>query len=187
VVSQPQPLPWALIPHGTYVRKRSGSRGHFQARHLPPSGFLATLSTVYSLSRLAGPVSDRQHLRVLPSERSLRRGRNSPSGELMPRLPLPQAFLRRAFWTQRSSGLSIDSRVLPRANPLQPPQVFNPVRRWMLPWFFSPLRDRHRTALIARLRTMLLSRTWSPAWLPTRSIPVPQSVAGNSTHPARKG
>lgn len=126
-----------MLPHGTCVRKRSGLRGSFLTHHLPSSGFLATLSTVYSLSRLVDPVSDRQHLQGFPFGAFSSPRLNSPSGEPLPRLPLHQALLRRAFWTQRSWGLLIDSRVLPRANPSQSHQVFSPTQCWMLPWVFS--------------------------------------------------
>lgn len=123
-----------MLPHGTCVRKRSGFREPFLTRHLPSPGFLATLSTVCSLSRLVRPVSDEQHLQGFPFGAFSSPRLNRRSCRFLPRLPLLQALLRRAFWTQRSSGLSIDSRVLPRANPSHVHQVFSPTQCWMLPW-----------------------------------------------------
>jgi len=123
-----------LLPHGTCVRKRSGFREPFLTRHLPSAGFLATLSTVCSLSRLVRPVSDEQHLQGFPFGAFSSPRLNRRSCRFLPRLPLLQALLRRAFWTQRSSGLSIDSRVLPRANPSHSHQVFSPMQCRMLPW-----------------------------------------------------
>jgi hypothetical protein len=38
------------------------------------------------------------------------------------------------FGLSEARGLSIDSRVLPRANPLHSDQVFSPIQRRMLPW-----------------------------------------------------
>lgn len=90
------------------------------------------------------------------------------------------------FGLNEARGLSIDSRVLPRANPLHSHQVFSPMQCWMLPWVFS-LSGIFIDRLDQSSPTSLLSHAWSPAWLPTRSVPASQSISCGLTCPTRKG
>lgn len=156
-------------PVGTCVRKRSGHPRALPARHRPSAGFLATLSTVCSLSRLVRPVAGRQ------------RRWGSPFGAFSsPRLP---GVLRRCRPACRSPQASLrQTRDLPKLGPvarlpgassgesLAAATSLTPPCRRLLPWV-SSLSRVHFACLGRPFRRLILSRACRPPRLLASGLP----------------
>jgi hypothetical protein len=144
-------------------------------RHLPPSGFLATLSTAYSLSAPCPPCFRPTASGVHPSKHFL-----AEVDAGIPAAPCPARRYHRPCFDEscglsEARGLSIDLRVLPRASPSPSPSVFSRRRSKAASLGFFPLREPHRTAAVHRFRRTSSHALGHPSRLLARLIPAPQS------------